>query len=54
MVRKEEGWLGYTYYVNQHRIKLQTALSYAWQKGNAALDSPGNKWGLWFQVELGL
>lgn len=54
MRQREESWLGYTYYVNQHRIKLQSALSYAWRDGTAALDHAGNGWGLWFQVELGL
>lgn len=54
MDRREEAWLGYTYYVDQHRVKLQGALNYAWSDGIPALDHTGNGWGLWLQVELGI
>jgi hypothetical protein len=50
----EEGWLGFNHYINQHRVKLQTALSYVWRDGVADLDHSGNRWGLWFQLELGI
>lgn len=52
--RREEAWLGYDHYLNQHRVKLQAALSYTFLNGTAALDHAGNYWGLWFQVELGI
>lgn len=52
--RTEEGWLGYNRYINNHRVKLQAALNYAWKNGRADLDAAGNKWGLWLQVELGI
>lgn len=52
--RREEAWLGYTRYINQHRVKMQCAWSYAWANGNAALDRRGNRWGLWLQLELGI
>lgn len=52
--RSEEGWLGYTRYINHHRVKLQSAVSYAWAGGRAAFDAPGARWGLWLQMELGI
>lgn len=52
--QREEGWLGYTRYINHHRVKMQSAVSYAWAKGRAALDAPGTRWGVWLQVELGI
>lgn len=50
----EEGWVGFNHYINQHRVKLQTAVSYVWRDGVVDLDHAGNKWGLWFQLELGI
>lgn len=52
--RREEAWLGCTRYINHHKVKVQGALSYAWRAGIADLDHAGNKWGLWFQMELGI
>lgn len=52
--RTEEGWVGFNHYINQHRVKLQTAVSYVWRDGVADLDHAGNRWGLWFQLELGI
>lgn len=52
--QREEGWLGYSRYVNHHRVKLQSAVSYAWADGRAAFDAPGARWGLWLQMELGI
>lgn len=52
--RREEAWIGFNRYINHHRVKLQTALSYAWIDGIADLEGTGNKWGLWFQLELGI
>ncbi len=52
--QREEGWLGYTRYINHHRVKMQGAVSYAWTEGQAAVDTPGARWGGWLQVELGI
>lgn len=52
--RREEAWAGCTRYINHHKIKVQGALSYAWRSGIADVDHAGNKWGLWFQMELGI
>ncbi|MBV6404832.1 MAG: hypothetical protein GFGODING_01594 [Flavobacteriales bacterium] len=52
--QREEGWLGWSHYVNHHRVKVQAAMSYAWSDGMAATDAAGTRWGLWFQVELGI
>lgn len=51
---REEAWLGCTRYINHHRVKMQAALSYAWRAGQASFDAPGNRWGLWLQMELGI
>jgi len=51
---REEAWLGCTRYINHHRVKVQGALSYAWRNGQAAFDQPNTRWGLWFQMELGI
>lgn len=51
---REEAWLGCTRYINHHRVKVQGALSYAWRDGHAAFDQPNTRWGLWFQMELGI
>ena len=48
--RREEAWFGCTRYINQHRIKVQGALSYAWRSGVADFDHAGNKWGRWLQM----
>lgn len=52
--KREEAWFGCTRYINHHRVKVQSAVSYAWRNGLADLAATGNRWGLWFQMELGL
>ena len=52
--RREESWVGFTHYINHHRVKLQSAVQYSWRDGVADLDAAGNRWGLWFQLELGI
>ena len=54
MKQREEAWLGYSYYVNGHRIKLQSALIHQWTRGRMGMDQAGNVLGIMFQVELGL
>jgi phosphate-selective porin OprO and OprP len=54
MPQREEAWLGYTYYFNGHRIKLQSALVHAWQNGIIGPDVIGNRWGMILQMELGI
>ena len=52
--RREDAWLGWSYYVNGHRIKLQSALIYTWLDGVPDLVHQGDQWGLMFQVEFGI
>ncbi len=52
--QREEAWAGWSYYVNGHRIKLQSAVSYTWQNGDADFSRTGNQWGLFLQVEMGI
>lgn len=52
--QQEEAWMGWSHYLNGHRIKLQSALSYTWQGGTADLSNPDDQWGLIFQVEFGI
>lgn len=52
--RREDAWLGWSYYINGHRIKLQSALTYAWLDGVPDPVHPGDQWGLMFQVEFGI
>lgn len=52
--KREEAWFGLNRYINHHRIKVQSAVSYAWQNSTPDLHVPGNRWGLWFQMELGI
>ncbi|HEY0976611.1 MAG TPA: porin [Flavobacteriales bacterium] len=54
MRRNEEAWLGYTRYLNGHRIKLQSALIYSWRNGIMDFDHTGNRWGLMLQMEVGI
>ncbi|MEO7082554.1 MAG: porin [Flavobacteriales bacterium] len=51
---RDEGTLGYSYYLNGHRVKLQSALTYNWLNGEVDTKQPGNQWALLFQVELGI
>ena len=52
--RREDAWLGWSYYINGHRIKLQSALIYTWLDGVPDLVHQGDQWGLMFQVEFGI
>lgn len=52
--RSEEAWAGYSYYVDDHRIKLQSALNYTWHDGDPDARGAGNLWGVLLQVELGI
>ena len=51
---RDEAALGYSYYLNGHRIKLQSALSYNWLNGEMDTRQPGNLWALMLQVEFGI
>jgi phosphate-selective porin OprO/OprP len=53
-LQREEAWAGWSHYVRGHRIKLQSAVTYTWQSGNADFSRTGNQWGLFFQVEMGI
>jgi hypothetical protein len=46
--------LGATKYLNGHRVKLQSNIQYRLKNGNFNLQNSGNRWGLVFQVEIGI
>lgn len=50
----EETILGYTYYINRHRIKLQGNVGYKWLEGLSRFENAGNSWTGMFQVEFGI
>ncbi|MCL6259081.1 OprO/OprP family phosphate-selective porin [Aquiflexum sp. TKW24L] len=50
----DEAILGYTYYLNGHRIKLQGNVGYKWLEGLTKFDNAGNSWTGMFQVEFGI
>ncbi|MFZ1616327.1 MAG: hypothetical protein WAT41_03125, partial [Flavobacteriales bacterium] len=52
--QREEAWAGWSYYLNDHRVKLQSAVTYTWQHGVADFSRIGNQWGLFLQVEMGI
>ena len=52
--QREEAWAGWSYYLNEHRIKLQTALTYTWRDGIADPSRTNGQWGAFLQVELGI
>lgn len=52
--QREEAWAGWSYYLNEHRIKLQSALTYTWKDGIADLSRTHGQWGVFLQVELGV
>ncbi|WP_339704817.1 porin [Algoriphagus aquimarinus] len=52
--RLEETAIGYSRYLNGHRIKLQGNLGYAWTDGQMQLASTSNYWFATFQVEFGI
>ncbi len=52
--RLEEAALGYTRYLNGHRIKLQGNLGYVWRNGTMKTADIHNYWFATFQVEFGI
>lgn len=52
--RVEESILGYTRYLNGHRIKIQGNVGYSWSDANFELQDTDNFWSLTFQVEFGI
>ncbi|MCH7402990.1 porin [Belliella kenyensis] len=52
--RVDEVLLGYTHYLNGHRIKVQGNLGYRWLEGLYQLANSGNSWTGMFQVEFGI
>ena len=52
--QREEAWAGWSYYLNEHRIKLQSALTYTWRDGIADPSRTYGQWGAFLQVELGI
>lgn len=46
--------LGANKYLNQHRVKLQSNVSYHIKDVNMIKGSNGNRWSLMFQIELGI
>lgn len=52
--RVDEALLGFTHYVNGHRIKIQANLGYKWLEGLAKFENTGNSWTGMFQVEFGI
>jgi phosphate-selective porin OprO/OprP len=46
--------LGTTKYLNGHRVKLQSNIQYRLKNGNFNITNSGNRWGLVFQVEIGI
>jgi hypothetical protein len=50
----DEVLLGYTYYLNGHRIKIQGNIGYKWLEGLYELDNTGNSWTGMIQVEFGI
>lgn len=51
---RDEAMLGFSHYLNAHRVKLQTALYYNWGNGQPDFAHAGNFYGLLLQVELGI
>ncbi|TVP46156.1 MAG: porin [Mongoliibacter sp.] len=52
--RVDEALVGFTHYVNGHRIKVQANLGYKWLEGLAKFENTGNSWTGMFQVEFGI
>lgn len=50
----EETILGFTKYLNGHRIKIQANVGYAWRDGIFLLSNTNNFWTSTFQVEFGI
>lgn len=52
--RIEETILGFSRYLNGHRVKIQANLGYAWRDGVYLLSNTNNFWFSTFQVEFGI
>ncbi|UJP64824.1 porin [Mongoliitalea daihaiensis] len=52
--RIDTALLGYSYYVNGHRIKIQANIGYKWLEGLSKFQNTGNSWTGMFQVEFGI
>lgn len=52
--KAEETVLGFTRYLNGHRIKIQGNVGYGWFQGNPELQDEDNFWFGTFQVEFGI
>jgi phosphate-selective porin OprO and OprP len=52
--RVEESILGYSRYINGHRIKMQGNLGYSWSDNNIQMQNTNNFWFMTFQVEFGI
>lgn len=52
--RVEETSMGYTRYVNGHRIKIQGNVGYSWSNKQVELTNTSNFWFATFQVEFGI
>jgi phosphate-selective porin OprO and OprP len=50
----EEVLMGYTRYLNGHRIKVQGNIGYRWFEGLYGIENRGNFWTGMFQVEFGI
>lgn len=52
--RIDETILGYTHYLNGHRIKVQANIGYRWLEGLSQIENASNSWTGLFQVEFGI
>ncbi|WP_291788702.1 porin [Cecembia sp.] len=52
--RVDEVLLGFSRYVNGHRIKFQANVGYKWLEGLSSFENVGNSWTGMFQVEFGI
>jgi hypothetical protein len=52
--RIDETILGYTHYLNGHRIKLQANIGYRWLEGLSQVENARNSWTGLVQVEFGI
>ncbi|MCC6767413.1 MAG: porin [Bacteroidia bacterium] len=46
--------LGFNRYLSAHRVKLQASVYYQFLEGNMRVNHPGNAWGAFFQMEVGI
>ncbi|MCH7415650.1 OprO/OprP family phosphate-selective porin [Belliella sp. R4-6] len=52
--RVDESLIGFTHYLNGHRIKVQANIGYRWLEGLYQIENSGNSWTGMFQVEFGI